>query len=319
MLRWLAIGVGAAAVAALVLLLWVRSLLQPVASEAEPVLFTVERGATMGRVARDLEARGLVKSERALRWFARVRGVDGDLKVGEYELSADRSTPALLEIITKGRVVSYEVVVPEGIRMTEIAARLAEKELAEKQAFLDVASDPELAAALGVEGDTLEGYLYPETYRLPRNLEPEEIARAMVHQFFQAWEPVAPLAAEQGMSMREVVTLASIVEKETAAPEERPLIAAVFLNRLDKGMRLETDPTVIYGIADFDGNLRRVHLEDASNVYNTYRIRGLPRARSPARAAMRCARWWSRPRATICSSCRATTARTTSRAPIAST
>jgi UPF0755 protein len=111
----------------------------------------------------------------------------------------------------------------------------------------------------------------------------------MVAQFFAAWNPLAPEASRRGLSMHEVVTLASIVEKETGVPEERPLIASVFANRLARGMRLESDPTVIYGIEAFDGNLRRVHLEDASNPYNTYRIAALPPGpiASPGAAALR--------------------------------
>jgi UPF0755 protein len=110
----------------------------------------------------------------------------------------------------------------------------------------------------------------------------------MVQTFLETYRELEPEASRQGIPMRELVTLASIVEKETGAPEERPLIAAVFLNRLARGMRLETDPTVIYGIENFDGNLKRVHLEDADNPYNTYRTRGLPPGpiSNPGRAAL---------------------------------
>jgi UPF0755 protein len=146
----------------------------------------------------------------------------------------------------------------------------------ERAAFLGAALDPEVARRLGVEGDTLEGYLFPETYQLARGLEAEEVAAAFVGEFLARWAELSPLAQAQGRSMKEVVTLASIVEKETGADGERPLIASVFLNRLARGMRLESDPTTIYGIPDFDGNLRRVHLEDEGNPYNTYRIRALP-------------------------------------------
>ena len=111
----------------------------------------------------------------------------------------------------------------------------------------------------------------------------------MVEQFERVWQEIGPLAADSGLDRHEIVTLASIVEKETGAAEERPVIAAVFLNRLKRGMRLETDPTVIYGIANFDGNLRRIHLEDEGNPYNTYRIRALPPGpiASPGRDALR--------------------------------
>jgi UPF0755 protein len=111
----------------------------------------------------------------------------------------------------------------------------------------------------------------------------------MVEHFFAVWRGIEPQAARRGLSMHEVVVLASLVEKETAAPEERPLVAAVFLNRLGRRMRLETDPAVIYGIANFDGNLRRVHLADVTNPYNTYQHAGLPPGpiASPGAAALR--------------------------------
>jgi UPF0755 protein len=250
--------------------------LQPVDPNAPSQLFTVERGIALAQVTRRLERAGLVRSARATEWLARLQGLAGRLQAGEYQLSPGLSSREILDRISSGRVVTYELALPEGMRAAEIAGRLEERGLAEAEAFMAVVKDPELARELGVEGLQLEGYLYPETYRLPRTLPPEEIARTMVEQFKQVWREIEPLAARRGMSMLEVVTLASIVEKETGEASERPLIAAVFLNRLDRGMRLETDPAVIYGIEDFDGNLTKRHLRDASNPYNTYRHPGLP-------------------------------------------
>jgi UPF0755 protein len=264
-------------------------LLSPVRADAQPVLFEVARGASTGGIAGRLEAAGLVRSAEAFGALARLRRAAGGLRAGEYELSASQSSLEILEILAAGRVKTWEVVLPEGLRVEEIATRLAEPKLVDAAAFVAFARDPASAAALGVEGPDLEGYLFPETYRLPRGLAPREVAAALVAQFLGVWREIAPRAAERGLGMRQVVTLASIVEKETGAPQERPLIAAVFLNRLARGMRLESDPTVIYGIAGFDGNLRRAHLEDDSNRYNTYKIAGLPPGpiASPGAAALR--------------------------------
>jgi UPF0755 protein len=168
------------------------------------------------------------------------------------------------------------VVVPEGLTAARAALRLEATGLADAADFTAVVEDPASAAALGVEGATLEGYLFPDTYRLPHGLAPREVAKVLVDRFLEVWHEIEPRARDQKLSMREVVTLASIVEKETAASDERPLIASVFRNRLKRGMRLETDPSVIYGIPNFDGNLRRRDLEDAGNPYNTYIIPGLP-------------------------------------------
>jgi UPF0755 protein len=167
-------------------------------------------------------------------------------------------------------------VIPPGFTAAEVAARLGAAGLVDPEAFLAVVRDAREAAAFGVEGASLEGYLFPETYQLARGLAAREVARTMVEQFRARWQPLAPAAAARGLDMARAVTLASIVEKETASDAERPLVAAVLLNRLRLGMRLQVDPTVIYGIQGFDGNLTRAHLEDAGNPYNTYQIAGLP-------------------------------------------
>jgi len=253
-----------------------RWALQPALASAPPAIFDVNAGVGLGQVARELEARGLIRSAVALKLLARYHKLDGALQVGEYEISAALAPEEILTRIVEGRVVTYEVSIPEGLTAAQIAPRLEAAGLSNAAEFAAFATDPASAGSLGVEGGTLEGYLFPETYRLPRGLGVREVAKVLVDQFLEVWREIEPRAREQKLSMLEVVTLASIVEKETAAPQERPLIASVFRNRLKRGMRLETDPTVIYGIPDFDGNLRRRDLENAANPYNTYQISGLP-------------------------------------------
>jgi UPF0755 protein len=244
--------------------------LEPADANAATSFFQVESGSGMKRIARGLEHGGIVRDARATEWYARLSGLDASIQAGEYELSPAWSTRRVLEQLTSGRVRTYAVVIPEGIRATEIAERLEQAGVAKADEFMALASDANFAHSLGLEAEGLEGYLYPETYQIPRDLQTARVARVLVDQFTRAWAELEGLAKQRGLSQHEVVTLASIVEKE------RPLIAAVFLNRLKRGMRLETDPTVIYGVADFNGNLRRVHLNDASNPYNTYKIPGLP-------------------------------------------
>jgi UPF0755 protein len=260
-------------------ILWFQHALAPVdegSGEADRVVFEVAPGDTLGRVAHSLEAQGLIRSARATRWLARAEDLSSRIKVGEYALSPAQSTSEILDILVAGRVQTHEVVIPEGLRATEIADRLQDARLADREAFLEIVRDPASAARYGVEGQTLEGYLFPDTYRFARGLPTERIIEAMVSEFLEVYRELEPEATQRGLSMSELVTLASIVEKETGVPDERPLIASVFLNRRVRGMRLETDPTVIYGIENFDGNLTRRHLEDSSNPYNTYRIPGLP-------------------------------------------
>ncbi|MBW2274678.1 MAG: endolytic transglycosylase MltG [Deltaproteobacteria bacterium] len=256
---------------------WWSRQLQPASLADESVrLFVVERGDALGHVARKLESERFIRNASALKLLARWRGDAGRLRAGEYDLSSSWSTRTILDRITAGRVRTYEMVLPEGIRADEIGLRLEAVGVVEAEDFLAAVHDADFARSLGVEADNLEGYLYPETYRLSRDLSPRDVARILVEQFDRVWVEIEPTALEQTMTRHEIVTLASIVEKETAVPEERPLIAAVFLNRLRRGMRLETDPAVIYGIPDFDGNIKKKHLRDASNPYNTYKIAGLP-------------------------------------------
>jgi UPF0755 protein len=255
---------------------WLHQALSPARAEAEPALFVVAEGAGLRRVAAELEAAGLVRERRAFELLARWRRAGGQLRAGEYELRASQPPGEILETIRAGRVKVWELAIPEGLTAAEIALRVEAAGLAERGAFLAVVGDPASPTRFGVEGPGLEGYLFPETYHLARGLTAEEVVEALVAQFRGVWEPLAAAAQARGLSMRQAVTLASIVEKETAVPGERPLVAAVFHNRLRLGMRLETDPTVIYGIAGFDGNLTRAHLEDEANPYNTYRIAGLP-------------------------------------------
>ena len=250
--------------------------LSALAEEAPEALFVVERGDSLASVARKLEEAGLVRDARAVVWLARLRGLSSKLRAGEYRLSTALTPGEMLTHISEGRVVAYEVSFPEGFTARQIGERLEARDLVDAAAFDAAVHDAELAARLGTPASSLEGYLYPETYRLPRGLAPDEIASIMVEHFKQAWRKLQAQAGDRTLDMHALVTLASIIEKETGAPDERPLIASVFANRLARGMRLESDPTVIYGIPGFDGNLRRSDLDNGENPYNTYQIHGLP-------------------------------------------
>lgn len=265
------------------------SALQPLSNASTEIVVEIPRGATLTRTASLLEAGGVIRSAPAFALLARFQGRAGALRAGEYALSADLTAQDVLDRLAAGAVMTHRVVVPEGLRMEEVAARVDAAGVGSAAEFVAVASDPATALALGVRGANLEGYLFPETYELAKGVPAGEIVGMMVEHFFAAWRPLEAAATARGLSMHDVVVLASLVEKETGAASERPLVAAVFLNRLARGMRLETDPAVIYGIAGFDGNLRRVHLEDASNPYNTYLHTGLPPGpiANPGAAALR--------------------------------
>jgi UPF0755 protein len=166
--------------------------------------------------------------------------------------------------------------IPEGFTVRQVARRLSDWGLVDYETFIARARDPRLLQALGIQGGSVEGYLYPETYIFTRSMGEEEIIRYMVRQFRKRQRPEWEKEAEKkGLALEEVITLASIIEKEGGLPEEKPLVSAVFHNRLKRGMKLQSDPTVIYGLEDFDGNLKKSHLRK-NMPYNTYVHKGLP-------------------------------------------
>jgi UPF0755 protein len=276
---------GGAAVVALAAWLWIGLNTPGRPSGPEVTIFEVDSGETLISVADRLDRAGLLPRRAlfgpaVLVGWARVRGVDRAIKSGEYDLEPALTPLELLDKLVSGSVKTHPVTLPEGLRLDEVALRLDAAGVVPGEAFLARARDVEFARSLGIESGDLEGYLYPETYRFRRGSDPAEIIRAMFAELQTRWSDADREAlARSGMSLHEVVTLASIVEKETSVPIERPLVAAVFRNRLALGMPLQTDPTVIYGIVrtsgGFDGNLRRQDLE-ADTPYNTYTRRGLP-------------------------------------------
>ena len=246
--------------------------------------FQVRNGESLIEVARRLEAEALLPGRwpfgpRVLVLYARARGIDRDVKSGEYALSRRMTPVAILEKLVAGTVKTYAVTLPEGLRLDEVAQRLEAAGIVDADAFVARARNPEFAKALDVEADTLEGYLYPETYRFPRNAPVDQVVERMVREFQARWEIGDDALERTGLTPHQVVTLASIVEKETGHAEERRLIAAVFHNRLRRRMRLQSDPTVIYGILEtrgsFDGNIRKRDLQE-DTPWNTYTRGGLP-------------------------------------------
>jgi len=248
----------------------------PAATGGSESIITVPPGQPLAATAAELERRGLVRSALKFRLLARWDGFDRRLKSGEYALAPTLSPLDILALMERGLVVLHRLTVPEGLTISQIAELAERAGLATASEVAARATDPANVRALGIPADTLEGYLFPETYFFPKTVTAEGILSAMLARFKAVFTPDwERRAAELGLTAHQVVTLASIIEKETGDPSERPLIGSVFHNRLKRGMRLETDPTVIYGIRNFDGNLTRRHLETPS-PYNTYLIKGLP-------------------------------------------
>lgn len=247
----------------------------PAEEGGENQLVIVREGLSLKEVAGELERKKVITSKTLFEFWAQLLGYSRKIKAGEYELGSHMPPKRILEKLAKGEVITYPVTVPEGFTAKQIAELLDEEGLINKEKFLSLIKDPALLEQHRISAPSLEGYLYPETYHFARGISARSSIDAMVGRFWQVVSPLKERIDRVDMNLQEVVTLASIVEKETGLAEERPTIASVFLNRLKKGMRLESDPTVIYGIKDFNGNLTRTDLNMAT-PYNTYVIRGLP-------------------------------------------
>ncbi len=247
----------------------------PVLEHGENRAFIIEKGMNLREISGMLEEQGFIRSSLAFILRVKYNGYGRMIRAGEYSLNPSMTPERIMEMIIKGEVVAYNVTIPEGYTIEQIADVLSSAGLIDKGEFLQFVNQYGIEKVYGLNGPGLEGYLYPDTYRFSRGLNEKAIVDTMIRRFREMTAPYIERIRENGMSLHEIVTLASIVEKETGNPDERPLIASVFFNRLSKKMRLDSDPTVIYGIKDFSGNITKRDLS-TSNPYNTYVINGLP-------------------------------------------
>ena len=249
--------------------------IRPAENSGEYRIIMVQEGMSLRETADRLEENEIITNKTLFMLWARLMGYSRKIKAGEYRLSSSMAPIRIMEVLTRGIIITHPVTIPEGFSIKQIASLLEEKKLADAQEFLSVVYDEVIIKRYGISSPSLEGYLYPDTYQFGKGLSANSIVDAMIKRFKAVIEPLKARIDESGMSMEEVLTLASIVEKETGNADERPLIASVFLNRLKKGMRLESDPTVIYGINNFSGNIKKKHLSEHT-IYNTYVFKGLP-------------------------------------------
>ena len=237
----------------------------------------ISKGMNAKGIARLLKKEKLIKNGLTFRVLAKVKRVENRLQAGEYELNSSLNLSRILSKIEKGEVLAHPFTIPEGYNIRQITQILEEKGLAGKERFIALTKDAKFISRLGIQTKSLEGYLFPETYRVSKGMKEEEIIKLMASQFNKAvTEEDKKRAEELGFTFYEIIILASIIEKETSASEERTLISAVFHNRLKAKRPLQADPTVIYALGEvFDGNLKKEHLR-VDSPYNTYRYRGLP-------------------------------------------
>ena len=245
------------------------------------IIINIPQGSSFKKVSAILSENNIIRKSIRFSFLAKLKNAEHKIKTGEYCMTMPMSPLEVLDKLTRGAVIIYSVTIPEGKNIFDIAKIMEKAGLGSAAGTLEKMMSAEFIKSLGIKEESLEGFLFPDTYHFSRETVPETILRRMVirHNNIVNKE-IKKRAAQKGLSMRKVLILASLVEKETARKVEKPLISAVFLNRLKKGMRLECDPTVIYGIKledpNFNTRLRTKHLKKVT-PYNTYRIFGLPK------------------------------------------
>lgn len=284
---------------------------RPAGAPGAKVTVVIPQGASFPRVVEVLTEKHLVGSAAAFRIYVNYKGQAAKIRAGSYTFASDVTPRALLEILVHGvPAPTVSIVIPEGKNLVEVAEILAEAKIAPREELLREMRDRRFLARMDIQAETIEGYLFPDTYKLKASTPAQEVLTRLVRRHKGVY---AVLASRHGASLKwlrkrlawghhEIVTLASIVEKETGQKQERPRIAGVFLNRLTlpgfSPRLLQTDPTIIYGCTvlserspackSFAGRIRRVHLDDKENPYNTYTHVGLPPGpiANPGRAAL---------------------------------
>ena len=251
-----------------------------VAQGGEGVLVDVEIpvGSTLPDVAAILEARDVVGSARLFLVYTRARRADRKLKAGSYRLRTESSMRSVLRQLTRGEVVTIAVTIPEGFRMRQMAPRIAEVTRSSAEEVIDVLEGLGNEAEYSVPGPGLEGYLFPDTYRFARGVPIANVVSAMIRRYQKVWTPARTALLERsGMSEREIVALASIIQAEARHVDEMPRISGVYHNRLAAGWRLQADPTVLYALGGYRSRLLYAAIDSVEDhPYNTYASAGLP-------------------------------------------
>lgn len=240
------------------------------------VLIDIPTGSSFLKVTEILNQAGLIKSRIFFYSLTIIKNARRHIRAGEYEFNTSLTPSAMIDKLLHGEIKIHKVIIREDISLRDIAALLDKEKLINKDDFFGLASDEDFLESLNIKADSIEGYLFPETYFFDRSMSTRQIMKIMVSQF---WKKVTPemikRAGELGFNTHQFITFASIIGKESGDDAEKPIISAVFHNRLKKKMRLQSDPTAVYDLDNFDGKILRSHLRRISH-YNTYIIKGLP-------------------------------------------
>jgi len=251
-------------------------LLTPLPAPNASTEVLIPKGATFRQAMQVFSEAGLIRDENLFISIGRLSRIDRKIRAGYYSIYLGMNTLDLLSVLRKGQIIEYEISVIEGDSLMEIGDKLSEKGIMSKEHFQEIAADKDFLVSFKIDAPSLEGYLFPDTYKIPKGMDPKEAIGMMINKLRAEYsEELMARTAEIRMSEREVLTLASIIEKEAATDEERPLISAVYHNRLRGKMPLQADPTAIYGIKSSREKITSKDLK-RKTAYNTYVIKGLP-------------------------------------------
>ena len=241
------------------------------------VVFEVRPGEGFSSINSRLANQDLISSAKLFYRYAQINNLTTKFKAGQYQITPGTNMIKMFDLLISGKAITVDVTIPEGKNLFEIAEIVSKTGACSKEDFIKKATDPTFVKSLGINAERIEGYLYPETYKLNPNTPAENLIKSMLSVFKNKTQGLNLDQNPIGLTPHQVIILASIVEKETGAKSERPKIAGVFINRLKKKMRLQSDPTTIYGIWEqYNGNLRKKDLLEYT-PYNTYKIAGLPK------------------------------------------
>ena len=262
--------------AILIAIFYMVRYLSPVDGNAKPIQLKIVHGMSSQAIADQLADQNLIHNPWAFLFVTHLSSVSHRLQVGTYYLSGAMSIPQIIDHLKTGNVVTQQFLVPEGLTVSKIAKLWEKAGFGTATAFDKAANDPKWKLNYDIEGKTLEGYLFPNTYQFPDGATPLVILEIMLNEFQRRWTTgFVEEARELGYSKHEIITLASIIEAEARVPDERPLVSAVFHNRLRRGWKLQADPTALYGLGNPDRPPRAADLR-VDSPYNTYIYKGLP-------------------------------------------
>lgn len=269
-----------AAVVAASLFFGYQLLKSPVSNDKTEIVFEVSPGTTLNQISNGLQAHGLIRNSKSFQIYAKARGLASKFKVGEYSLNQAMTPDEIMSAIVSGKSITRNITISEGLNLFDIAQIFEKNNIGTKAEFFKLVYDKQFIKSLLNENiASLEGYLFPETYKITKFEGTKSVLSQMVNRFLTVWKEIEPEAQRLGWVRNKVIAFASIVEKETGASFERPLVSSVFHNRLTKKMRLQTDPTVLYGVAVKQGAMpTNITKNDLLTLtpYNTYKIAGLP-------------------------------------------